>query len=291
MYYFGFALYSFFQVFYRIRYTKHPHTGDKWCIYPTYDYTHCIIDSLENITFSMCTLEFEVRRESYFWLLHELDLYKPRVWEYSRLNITHNVMSKRRLRALVEENHVSGWDDPRLLTINGLRRRGITAEIINSFIKSIGISRTATMIPYERIESTAREMLNLSAARAMVVVDPLRLVLTNVPVDAPARTVAIPNMPGGEKTGDVHHVPLTRVVYIERDDFMLEPVEGFLRLAPGRTAHLRHAFNVTLTGQTIGADGRVEELQVRVPSNCCLLHKESCFGIISLIYSCILRSC
>jgi glutaminyl-tRNA synthetase len=251
-------------VFYRIRFTPHPHTGDKWCIYPTYDYTHCIIDSLENITYSMCTLEFEIRRESYFWLLHELDLYKPKVWEYSRLNLTHNVMSKRRLRSLVEDKCVNGWDDPRLLTLNGLRRRGVTPEIINKFIADIGVSRTATMIPCERLDTSARDILNATAPRAMVVVDPLRVVLTNYPADR-VETFSAPILPGEEHKGKTRNFSFSRVLYIEREDFMAEPTEGFLRLAPGRTAHLKQSYNITVTGFTTDPEtGVVTELQAEV---------------------------
>ena len=198
-------------VFYRIRYTPHPHTGDKWCIYPTYDYTHCIIDSLEDITYSMCTLEFEIRRESYFWLLYELDLYKPKVWEYSRLNITHNVLSKRRLRSLVMDNHVNGWDDPRLLTINGLRRRGFTGPIINNFIKSIGISRSATLVPMERLNIAARELLNTSATRVMAVVEPIKVIIDNFE-DNFFEEYTQPNLP--TDNSDSHKIPLTKVFYI-----------------------------------------------------------------------------
>ena len=129
------------MIAYRIKLTPHPHAGDKWCIYPSYDYTHCIIDSLENISYSLCTLEFEVRRDTYYLLLDQLDLYKPMVWEYNRLNVTHNVLSKRRLLALVVGKHMRGWDDPRMMTLNGLRRRGFTAEAINHFCDLIGVSR------------------------------------------------------------------------------------------------------------------------------------------------------
>lgn len=203
-------------VFYRIRYTPHPHTGNKWCIYPTYDYTHCIIDSLEDITYSMCTLEFEIRRESYFWLLYELDLYKPKVWEYSRLNITHNVLSKRRLRSLVMDNHVNGWDDPRLLTINGLRRRGFTGPIINKFIKAIGISRSATLVPMERLNIAAREYLNPIATRVMAVVDPIKVTIANVDADF-FLTYQQQDVPGNEEKK--HNITLSKEFFIDSEDF------------------------------------------------------------------------
>lgn len=248
-------------VFYRIRYSPHPHAGDKWCIYPTYDYTHCIIDSLEWITYSMCTLEFEIRRESYYWLLHELDLYKPKVWEYSRLNITNNVLSKRRLRALVEEGHVRGWDDPRLLTINGLRRRGYTASAINGFITSVGISRNNNFIPYERLEHHVRADLLPVARRAFVVSDPLKVVIENFDENK-IMTVQAPDYPSDE-CKSTHDCPITRVVYIERSDFQVQPEKDFIRLAPGRVAHLKNAFNIEVTGYELNADGSVKEIRVK----------------------------
>jgi glutaminyl-tRNA synthetase len=229
-------------VFYRIRYTPHPHTGNKWCIYPTYDYTHCIIDSLEDITYSMCTLEFEIRRESYFWLLYELDLYKPKVWEYSRLNITHNVLSKRRLRSLVMDNHVNGWDDPRLLTINGLRRRGFSGPIINHFIKSIGISRSATLVPMERLNGAARELLNVSATRTMAVVDPVKVIVDNFE-DNFVGNYAAANLPvEGSAT---HNITLSKTLYIEREDVWVVdqqgPVPGdYKRLTTEKAVHLKY---------------------------------------------------
>ncbi len=252
-------------VFYRIRYSPHPHAGDKWCIYPTYDYTHCIIDSLEYITYSMCTLEFEIRRESYFWLLHELDLYKPKVWEYSRLNITHNVLSKRRLRSLVMENHVKDWDDPRLLTINGLRRRGFTAAAINNFIKMVGVSRNANTIPYEKLEMCARDVLLPSSPRVMVVVDPLKVVLTNF--DAHRKEDIEVREWTADDRKDTHTVALTNVVYIEREDFMINPTKDFIRLAPGREARLKGAYNITITNYVLNADGSVKELHATMDFN------------------------
>jgi glutaminyl-tRNA synthetase len=164
-------------VAYRIRYTPHPHAGDKWCIYPTYDYTHCIIDSLENITHSLCTLEFEIRRESYYWLLEALDLYRPFVWEYSRLNITYNVLSKRKLEKLVNEKIVSGWDDPRLFTLNGLRRRGYTPTMINEFCNEIGVSRKGNenVTSIKLLEFFARKELDREAPRTFGVLDPILL--------------------------------------------------------------------------------------------------------------------
>lgn len=248
-------------VFYRIRYSPHPHVGDKWCIYPTYDYTHCIIDSLEFITYSMCTLEFEIRRESYFWLLNELELYKPRVWEYSRLNITHNVLSKRRLRSLVEEGHVADWDDPRLYTINGLRRRGYTADAINKFIKSVGVTRNANVIPCERLENAARDTLMPTSPRHMVVVNPLKIVLTNYPADKTELVKVIDLIEGESPT---HDVTLTNVIYVEQEDFQEVPAKDFFRLSKGRTAYLRWAYNITITEVHKDAAGNVSHLDATV---------------------------
>jgi glutaminyl-tRNA synthetase len=168
-------------VAYRIRYAPHPHVGDKWCIYPTYDYTHCINDSLEHITHSLCTLEFEIRRESYYWLLEALDLYKPYVWEYSRLNLTYTVLSKRKLERLVNEKVVDGWDDPRILTILGLRRRGYTATMINEFAHEIGVSRKGNenVTSIKLLEFFARRELDREAPRTFGVLDPVLLNIVN----------------------------------------------------------------------------------------------------------------
>eukprot|EP00461_Guttulinopsis_vulgaris_P002577 UN02578 len=254
-------------VFYRVRYTPHPHTGNKWCIYPTYDYTHCIIDSLEDITYSMCTLEFEIRRESYFWLLHELDLYKPKVWEYSRLNITHNVLSKRRLRSLVMDGHVNGWDDPRLLTINGLRRRGFTGEIINKFIKAIGISRSATLVPMERLNGVARDHLNTVAPRVMAVVDPIKVTMTNVDNDffLKYEQQDLPSNP--EKK---HTITLSKEFYIEAEDFWSPnagavPADYKRMTLNGAPIHLRYTeYEMTAKSVDYDENGKVINVNVEV---------------------------
>lgn len=169
-------------VAYRIRYTPHPHAGDKWNIYPTYDYTHCLIDSLENITHSLCTLEFEIRRESYYWLLEALDMYRPFVWEYSRLNLTYNVMSKRKLEHLVNNKVVSGWDDPRMMTLMGMRRRGYTPTIINGFVDEIGVSRKGNenVTSIHLLEFYARKELDNDATRRFGVLDPILLEIVNL---------------------------------------------------------------------------------------------------------------
>lgn len=160
---------------YRVRYTPHPHTGDMWCIYPTYDYTHCIVDSLENITYSLCTLEFEIRRESYFWLLEALDIWRPNVWEYSRLNITNTVTSKRKLQLLIDRGIITGWDDPRIHSIQALRRKGYTPSMINAFCEDIGVSRKGNenFTDYRKLEHFARLELDESAQRTFGVTDAL----------------------------------------------------------------------------------------------------------------------
>jgi len=168
------------QVAYRIKYVPHPHTGSEWCIYPTYDYTHCIIDSLEHIDYSICTLEFETRRESYFWVLEALDLYRPKVYEMSRLNISYTVLSKRKLLKLVNNGYMRSWDDPRMPTIKGLRRRGYTASILNAFCSDIGATRNMNIVQYEKLNSWARNNLHESSPRVMVVLKPLLVSVRNV---------------------------------------------------------------------------------------------------------------
>ena len=249
-------------VAYRIKYAPHPHVKDLWCIYPTYDYTHCIIDSLENITHSLCTLEFEVRRESYFWLLHVLDLYKPKVWEYSRLNLEYNVMSKRKLKQLVEDKLVSDWDDPRLLTLMGLRRRGLTPEIINTFCDRVGVSRNANTIRQELLDFCTRDVLNNVASRAMVIKDPVRVTLSNYPAGK-VESVKAPVFPHSMEKG-FRDLPFSRVLYIDRDDFRTADEPGFYRLAPGKTVHLLYAYNITCTSFTANAEGVVTDIVATV---------------------------
>uniref|UniRef100_A0A8R7VBF1 glutamine--tRNA ligase n=1 Tax=Triticum urartu TaxID=4572 RepID=A0A8R7VBF1_TRIUA len=237
---------------YRIKFTPHPHAGDKWCIYPSYDYAHCMVDSLENITHSLCTLEFDIRRPSYYWVLVALGLYQPYVWEYSRLNISHNVMSKRKLNRLVTEKWVDGWDDPRLLTLAGLRRRGVSAAAINSFIRGMGITRSDnSLIPFERLEYHIREELNKTASRAMVVLHPLKVVITNLEdgevIDLDGKKW--PDAPADEASS-YYKVPFSRIVYIEKTDFRLEDSKDYYGLAPGKSALLRYAFPIKCTEVT-----------------------------------------
>ncbi|VAI92572.1 unnamed protein product [Triticum turgidum subsp. durum] len=249
---------------YRIKFTPHPHAGDKWCIYPSYDYAHCMVDSLENITHSLCTLEFDVRRPSYYWVLVALGLYQPYVWEYSRLNISHNIMSKRKLNRLVTEKWVDGWDDPRLLTLAGLRRRGVSAAAINSFIRGMGITRSVnSLIPVDRLEYHIREELNKTASRAMVVLHPLKVVITNLEdgkvIDLDGKKW--PDAPADEASGYLK-VPFSRTVYIEKTDFRLEDSKDYYGLAPGKSALLSYAFPIKCT-EVIHGDNPDEIVEIR----------------------------
>ena len=227
---------------YRIKYAAHPHAGDKWCVYPSYDYTHCINDALENVTHSLCTLEFETRRASYFWLLDILGLYKPVVWEYSRLNITHTVLSKRKLNKLCTGGFVRGWDDPRLLTLSGLRRRGAPPAAINAFVRAVGVSRNETMIPMSLLDFHIRDTLNASAPRAMSVLRPLRVVLTNLPEDSVGSVqAALYPQRASEGDSSTYAAPFGRVLYIEQSDFRMTDAKGYYGLAPGKRVLLRYA--------------------------------------------------
>jgi glutaminyl-tRNA synthetase len=252
-------------VAYRIQYRPHPHVGDKWCIYPTYDYTHCIIDSLENITHSLCTLEFESRRESYFWLLDKLDLYKPTVWEYSRLNVEFGVMSKRIIKYLVEHKLVAGWDDPRLLTLNGLRRRGYTPAAINLLCEKVGVTRNDNMAQMDLLEHCVRSVLDDVVPRAFVVKDPVPVVLANYPADKSEvlRAPVHPKKPDGA----MRELPFSRVIYIDREDFRKEDEKDFYRLAPNKTVHLRFGYDIHCTGFKEDASGRVTEIQATVDTS------------------------
>eukprot|EP01116_Phalansterium_solitarium_P013460 TRINITY_DN30823_c0_g1_i1.p1 TRINITY_DN30823_c0_g1~~TRINITY_DN30823_c0_g1_i1.p1 ORF type:complete len:773 (-),score=346.87 TRINITY_DN30823_c0_g1_i1:174-2492(-) len=224
---------------YRIKYTPHPHAGDKWCIYPSYDYTHCLIDSIENISHSLCTLEFNVRRESYYWLMDALGLYKSLVWEYSRLNLTNLVLSKRRLIKLVHDGYVRGWDDPRMPTIRGFRRRGYPASAINAFCDKIGVTRNENVIDFRLLEECCREELDLRAPRAMCVQAPLKVTLINV-ADNGVTEHSVPNHPKFPERGS-HVVTLSNTIYIEQTDFRLDDVKGFKRLTPKQPVGLLHA--------------------------------------------------
>jgi len=228
------------QVAYRIKYIPHPHAGDKWCIYPTYDYTHCIIDSLEHIDYSICTLEFETRRESYYWVLEMLDLYRPNVYEFARLNITYTQLSKRKLLKMVKNHIVRGWDDPRMPTIKGLRRRGYTPDVLNAFCRDIGVTRNDNTIQYEKLQSWARQILHDVAVRAMAVLEPVKVVITNLtePIE-----LDVPNFPFAPERGS-HKVTITPTVYINSSDFKTEKSDDYFGLTPDGDVLLKYAFPV-----------------------------------------------
>ncbi len=229
--------------FYRIRKKTHYRTGDKWCIYPTYDFTHCLSDSIEGITNSICTLEFENNRPLYDWILDQLEVHHPQQTEFARLNLSHTVLSKRKLLELVEEGHVRGWDDPRMPTISGLRRRGYTPESIRNFCDQIGVAKANSIVDLVQLENSLREELNRTAPRFMAVLRPLKVVIVNYPEDKVEELDAI-NNPEDPSMG-TRKVPFSRVLYIEQDDFREEPPKKFYRLAPDREVRLRYAYFIT----------------------------------------------
>lgn len=228
---------------YRIRRVPHHRTGDKWYIYPMYDFAHSLSDSIERITHSLCTLEFEDHRPLYDWFHETLDVYHSQQIEFARLNLSHTVLSKRKLRQLVEEGYVRGWDDPRMPTISGLRRRGYTPEAIRSFCDRVGIAKRDTTVDLALLEHCLREDLNQRAPRVMAVLRPLKVVLVNYPDDQVEEFEAI-NNPEDPNMG-TRKVPFSKVLYIERDDFREDPPGRFYRLAPGREVRLRYAYYIT----------------------------------------------
>ena len=230
-------------VIYRIQRAEHHRTGNKWCIYPMYDFTHCISDSIEGITHSLCTLEFEDHRPLYDWFLDQLNIFHPMQIEFARLNLSHTVMSKRKLLKLVEDNYVRGWDDPRMPTISGLRRRGYTPGSIRNFCDRIGVAKAGSTVDMALLEYCIREDLNKSAPRVMAVLRPLKVVITNYPEDRVEELDAI-NNPEDLSAG-TRKVPFSKVIYIERDDFREDPPKKYFRLAPGREVRLRYAYFIT----------------------------------------------
>ncbi len=245
-------------VMYRIIKAPHYRAGDKWCVYPTYDYIHGESDSIEKITYSVCTLEFEVHRPLYDWFLDALGIYHPRQIEFARLNITHTVLSKRKLIELVESGFVRGWDDPRMPTISGLRRRGFTPESLRDFCNRIGIAKADNTTEVELLEHCLREDLNKRAPRAMAVLDPVRVVIDNYPDDLVEEMDAV-NNPEDESAG-TRKVPFSKVLYIEREDFMENPPKKFFRLSPGAEVRLRYAYFVKCVDVVKDANGQVVEL-------------------------------
>jgi len=246
-------------VIYRIKKAHHHRTGDKWCIYPMYDYTHCISDALEHITHSICTLEFEDHRPLYDWFLDQLPVpCHPRQIEFARLNLTYTVMSKRMLLTLVKENYVQGWDDPRMPTLAGMRRRGYTPEAIRDLADRIGVAKASSIVDYELLQFCLRDDLNLSADRAMVVLDPLKVTLENYPDDL-HEEIEAQNNPEAPETG-TRMIPFSRVIYIEREDFKEDAPNKWFRLAPGKEVRLKHAYYITCKEVIKDSAGNITEL-------------------------------
>lgn len=245
---------------YRIKYDEHHRTGKKWCIYPMYDYAHCISDALEGITHSLCTLEFEDHRPLYDWYLDQLNVpCHPQQIEFARLNLTYTVLSKRLLINLVSQKYVSGWDDPRMPTIAGFRRRGYTPEAIREFAYKIGIGKTESMVDLALLEFVLRQDLNKRAPRAMAVLRPIKIVITNYPKGQSELLDAI-NNPEDESMGS-RKIPFSRVLYIEQDDFMENPPKEFFRLSPGREVRLRYAYFIKCNEVIKNSNGEIEEIR------------------------------
>ncbi len=246
-------------IIYRIIHTSHHRTGDKWCIYPMYDFAHGQSDSIEKITHSICTLEFEVHRPFYDWLIQEIGIYAPRQIEFARLNLSYTVMSKRKLLELVQNKYVSGWDDPRMPTICGLRRRGYTPESIRNFADTIGVAKRDNVIDINLLEFCIREDLNKKALRVMGVLNPLKIVLDNYPDDLVEQMEAV-NNPEDPAAG-IRQVPFSKELYIEQEDFMENPESKFFRLAPGREVRLRSAYIIKCESVVKDPDnGRITEV-------------------------------
>jgi glutaminyl-tRNA synthetase len=247
-------------VLYRIRYAHHPRTGDAWCIYPTYDFAHGQSDAIEHVTHSLCTLEFEDHRPLYDWLIEHLPVpSRPRQYEFARLNLSHTVLSKRRLVQLVREGHVRGWDDPRMPTLAGLRRRGIPPAAIRDFIGRVGVAKADNLVEIALFEHCVRELLNETAPRRMAVLRPLKVVITNYPEGQTEQFAAI-NNPEDPAAG-TRAVSFAREIWIEREDFMEDPPKKFYRLAPGREVRLRYAYLITCTDVVKDAAGEVALLR------------------------------
>ena len=244
---------------YRIRHAEHHRTGNKWCIYPMYDYTHCLSDSIEGITHSLCTLEFINNRELYDWVLETLGAYRPQQIEFARLNVTYTVLSKRKLIQLVKEGHVTGWDDPRMPTLSGMRRRGIPPEALREFCSRIGLARADSTVEYSMLEFCVREYLNEHTPRVMAVLDPIKVVIENYP-EGQVEEFDMPYHPEDASYGS-RKVPFSRELYIERDDFRLEPPKKYHRLAPGAEVRLRYAYFITCREAVLDDAGNVVELR------------------------------
>ena len=246
-------------VLYRIRREHHFRHGDKWCIYPMYDFAHPLEDAFEGVTHSLCTLEFEIHRPFYDWLLESLDYpHRPRQIEFSRLNLNYTVMSKRKLLQLVKENHVNGWDDPRMPTISGLRRRGVPAAAVRNFIKGVGITKFDGVTDMVRLENSIREELNASAPRFLAVLDPLPVEIINYP-ETPIEALDAVNNPEDPEAGS-RKLEFGKKIYIDRADFMIEPPKGYFRLAPGKEVRLRYGYYIKCESYETDAEGNVTKV-------------------------------
>jgi glutaminyl-tRNA synthetase len=245
-------------IIYRIKHAHHHRTGDKWCIYPMYDFAHGQSDAIEKVTHSICTLEFIPHRELYDWFIEKLEIYPSRQYEFARLNMTYTVMSKRKLLQLVNEKYVSGWDDPRMPTLSGVRRRGYTPESIREFCEKIGVAKRENLIDVGLLEFCVREHLNKISLRRMVVFDPIKVILINYPE---GKTEMLPgeNNPEDENSS-VREMPFSRQLYIEQEDFMENPPKKFFRLAPGQMVRLKHAFIIKCENVVKDASGKVTEV-------------------------------
>ena len=248
-------------VLYRILHAPHPRTGTTWCIYPTYDFAHGQSDAIEGVTHSICTLEFEDHRPLYDWLIERLPVpSRPRQYEFARLNLAYTVLSKRFLTRLVQEGHVAGWDDPRMPTLAGLRRRGVPPEAIREFVRRIGVARANSLVDVAIFESAVRDTLNRAAARRLAVLRPLKLVIENYPADQREQVEAA-NHPEDAGAG-TRQIPFGRELWVERDDFLEDPPKNFYRLAPGREVRLRYAYFVTCREAVKDNAGEIVELRV-----------------------------
>jgi len=252
-------------VIYRILHASHHRTGDKWCIYPMYDWAHGLEDSIEKITHSICTLEFEDHRPLYDWYLEQLGVYHPQQIEFARLNLNFTIMSKRKLKQLVDENHVDGWDDPRMPSISGLRRRGYTPESIRNFAQDLGVTKRDSIIDVIRLENALREDLNKRAPRVMGVLDPLKVVITNYPEDKTEILEAI-NNPEDTSAGK-RQIPFSQELYIEKSDFLEDPPKKFFRLGPSREVRLRYAYFITCQDVIKDENGNIVELHCTYDPN------------------------
>ena len=254
-------------VAYRIKYTPHPHIGDGWCIYPAYDFTHGLCDSLEHIDYSICTLEFESRREPYYWILHALDVYRPAVYEMSRLNLQYTVLSKRRLIKLVDAKHVRGWNDPRMPTVSGLRRRGYTKDILNQFCNDVGATRAQNVVESSKLHQTARLQLSATSIRVMVALDPILVTVTNFDQEAAkasTMTFEVENSPTDASLG-THSITLTSKLYVDSSDFRKEDSKEYFGLAPNKAVGLKYYGGNLICDHVVEDEkGNVKELKCHI---------------------------